>query len=230
MKKIDEFMNELDEKVDYKMKPFFTFVQKNFALFSTTILSLLFLLFVFKTYYNRPYFTAIIIKTDLKKISDALNKIDKDCSILSIPSDGVKIDFLTVKGFEGSVIGGINLAYPKKWNGPYEKMDPTMQQKHYELIKVADGFFIIPGKGVRLPNGLTLGKDFEIKSNTSIAEMTKPNGNLFYKGVVLAHKIPFEIGDWDSSSNKTKEKVNEFLEEFNEAMSFSKKEETTQTA
>jgi len=231
MKKIDRFMNEMDRKIDRNMKPMLKFFQKNFVIFSTTVLSLLFLLFIFKTFYNRPYYSSVIIKTHLKKINNALNKIDKDCSILSIPGNRVVIDFLTVKKFVGSVVGGINLAYPQKWEGPYEKVNPAIQQNFYQLVKTKEGYFIIPGKGTKLPNGMTLGKDFEINPSTHVSEMTKPGGGLFYKGIVLARKVSFEIGDWDSSTNSEKktEEINELLEEFNEAMSFTHNESPHKT-
>ena len=71
--------------------------------------------------------------------------------------------FLTnpVKSFEGSEVGSLNLAYPKKWQGPYLGDNPTFQGKAYQIIRTKNGYFVTPGDGIMLPNGLVIGRDFK---------------------------------------------------------------------
>jgi len=181
------------------------------------------LIFLLQTYQNKPHHVASVISENLATINRVLLKIDKECNILSIKGDGITLDFLTVGKFAGSVVGGMNLAYPKKWKGPYLKRDPLYKGIFYELVKAKDGVFIVPGKGAVLPNGLIVGKDFSITSITSINSMLQPGGKLYYKGKAFAIQIKFKIGDWDSPFRLGTEKIeeiNSILKEFNEAMPF----------
>ncbi|MFH1831805.1 MAG: hypothetical protein ABH827_03290 [bacterium] len=224
MKKFDEIIHDIDVKVDEKIKPFSLFFRKYFVLFSSSMLVLLLIFFIFKSYYDKSYFSSILIKNDLKRVNAILHKIDTECSILSITGGRAQINFLTVKSFAGSVVGGVNLAYPKKWTGAYTEQDPTLQQRYYELVKAKDGYFIIPGSGVRLPNGLVMEKDINITPQTTVADLIKPGGKLFYKGTEFARKITFEIGDRDSATKnkkiETTEKITDFIQELNEAIPY----------
>lgn len=225
MKKIDQFFESLDKKVDTTFSGFYIFFRKYFVVFSSSILSLLLLMSLFKFYYNKPYFTASLITNDLKSINDALTLIDKKCNILQIRGGKITLDFFNVKKFKGSVVGGMSVAYPVKWQGPYFEINPLLQQKYYELIQAKDGYFIVPGNGVKLPNGFVVGKDFSIDAKTIVIPMLKPGGYLFFKGISLARKILFKIGDWDPTlqiKEDTIEEINSILKEFNAAMPFTK--------
>jgi hypothetical protein len=229
VKKLNNIFQSIDQFVDSKFGLFLNFIRKHFIIFSSTliVLFLLLLMFLFKTYYNKPYFISNLIKNDLKIINTALKKIDKQCNIIGIKNDRVILDFFTVKKFVGSEIGGLNLAYPQEWLGPYLDNNPVLQQKFYEIVKVQDGFFIIPGSGIKLPNGVTIDKEFQITSATSIQPMLMPGGNFFFKGVLLAKRITFKIGDWDSmfkAKKETVKEINKILNEFNTALPFSKNE------
>ena len=191
------------------------------------MLLLLLITFLFKAYYGKPHFVSNLIKNDLGTINTALKEIDTQCNVIGIKDNGINLDFFTVKKFIGSEVGGLNLAYPNKWSGPYLNNNPTLQQKFYELVKGQDGIFIIPGRGVKLPNELTVGKEFQITNETSVQPMLLPGGNLFFRGTPLAKKITFKIGDWDSmikAKEETVEEINEILNEFNTALPFSKNE------
>ena len=197
------------------------FLRKFFPVVSSTILGLLIVFFVLRVIYTRPDFIASLIADDIKIISLALEKIDSDCNILKIKHDRDYIDFLTVREFEKSSVGPLNLVYPQRWEGPYLNTNPTMQEKLYEIIKTKDGIYIVPGNGVKLPNGLVVGKDFEISTETKIANLLKKGGPLNYKGYEFAIKIDFKIGDWDnwwSKKDKKKKKFDYMLKEFNSSM------------
>ena len=234
MKSLDRFMESLDQRMDRIINPKLTlFFRRYCYIIGAAMLLSFFFLFTFKVLYDKPYFVASLINRDLKIIKKALKDIDKDCSIASIKHDEIIIDFLNVKSFRGSVVGGINLDNPKKWRGPYLKRNPTIQQKFYELIKTEEGFFIVPGKGVELPNNLVVGENFQLKPTSSIVKMLEHKGSLFYKDVPLSIQITFKSGSWNSGWQISHEKINNkktiinkigsALKELNEAMPFTEK-------
>lgn len=222
MKKIDEFMAHIDHSVDQRIMPMLGFLKKYFSVFSVSLLTLLLFIFVFKIVQERPYHLAAVIKSDLDQLERKLTDIDTTCNILSIASERIHLDFLNVVKFEGSTVGSINLAYPDKWKGPYLGRNSTLSGHFYEMIRVKEGYFIVPGYGVKLPNGYIVGKDFVITFNTVVSDMLKPNGFFNYRGEQLARKIRFIIGDWDRKGidNKAAKKIGKYIKEFNDAMSF----------
>lgn len=222
MQDIKKTIASIDTKVDQAMAPVYVFTKKYFTLLSVSFLSLLTLIFFGRMFYNKPVFLASIIKDDLLLLNRALNQIDKECNILTIRNDNAVIDFLTVQKFVGSTIGCLNLAYPERWKGPYLQRTPTYQTKPYQLIKARDGLFVIPGNGVQLPNGLTVGKDIIINETTNVIPLLQPKGKLNFKASQLGLKITFKIGDWDKKTIKpeTITKINDFLTEFNAAMPY----------
>ena len=227
MKKLDDFMDTIDRRVDRKMGPFFRFFRSYFIYFSTAILAILLFTFLGKLYYNQPYFVSSVITGNLKNIESILHDIDQRCNILSIQDDHAVVDFLTIKSFEGSVIGQLNLAYPKKWRGPYASRNPSISGHFFEVVKTQEGYFVVPGHGVKLPNGLVVGKDFTITPKTSMRKMLAVNGHLNYRGIQLALPLTFKVGDWDSPvkiDEQTLKRTNKYLKEFNDAMPFAKNE------
>jgi hypothetical protein len=228
MKNLDKLMTEIDKTVDKKFKFSSKNFKKYFAIFSTTVLVGLLAIFLFKTSKDQPIHLSTIIKNDLEQIEKTLSKIDKECNILSILYNNVRVDFLNVEKFSGSTIGCLNLAYPQKWQGPYLPRNPSLQGKFYEIVKAQEGFFLIPGSGVKLPNGLALGKNIKITAKTQMSELIMEGGPLNYKGQALATRLKFKIGDWDAvlTQTTTVDKINTALKEFNEAISFTKLDST----
>jgi hypothetical protein len=225
MKKIDQLMHVLDEKVDEEAKtlrPISKKLKKYFAILSTVLLAVLFVIFLVKTAKEGPGQLTTIIQSDIEQIEKMLVDIDTTCNILSFNYDNVRINFLTVEKFVGSTIGCLNLAYPAKWHGPYMQRNPTLQGKFYEIVRAKEGFYIVPGQGVKLPTGQIFGKDFVITPNTVMADLITDGGPLNYKGQELVSKIEFKIGNWDSvyTQTSTINKINSGLKEFNDAMPF----------
>lgn len=224
MKKLDNFVHDIDVTFDKNVSPTLMSMKKYFPTISTIILVSLMSIFFIKIIVDKPYHLTAIIKSDLTEINKILTNIDKNCNILSFGLDNVPVDFLNIKSFSGSTVGCLNLAYPAKWSGPYMDRNPTLQGKLYEICKTKDGLYILPGHGVKLPNGFICGKNFVINTTTSINELIKEGGPLNYKGEILAIKITFKIGDWDNPLTKVSEdkfeKVNAALKEFNQAFSF----------
>lgn len=219
-------MQNLDHKVDQRILPIWHHIKRYFTVFSSTVLLVLLGLFVYKVFRSKPLVLASVITEDLRSINKIFNDIDSDCNILSIRGDRNPIDFLTVQKFVGSEVGCFNLAYPRKWKGPYLKVTPSIQDKPYEIVRTKEGYFVVPGHGVQLPNGLFMGHDVTIDFEASIKTMTRPGGRLNYQGNPLAFRLSFKIGDWDAPrpSDDRIEQINDMLKEFNEAIPFAKLE------
>lgn len=225
MKNLDKIVHDFDVQVDKKMTPVWVFMQKYFVIFSASFLTILMSVFLIRVLTDRTQILTTVIQDDLANIEKILGQIDKDCNILDIRSSSAVIDFLTVEKFSGSTVGPLNLAHPHKWKGAFLSQNPTIQQKFYEIVHAKDGYFVIPGQGVKLPNELVMGKDVIINNETLVGPMLQKGGQLYYKGQACAAKIIFKIGDWDTSrpNNATIKEVDEVLREFNEALPFAQR-------
>lgn len=225
MKKIDDLMHTLDVRVD-KWTAGGSFFQRHFLVFSISLMSALFILVLFKTYSSRSEVMAGTMKDDLIKIEQCLERIDKDCNILSIRAERAFIDFLTVEKFTGSMVGCLNLAHPAKWKGPYLRQNPTIQDRPYEIIKAKEGFFLVPSQGVKLPNGLIVGKDVVFTRGSQVLPMLTSGGLLNHKGQALGLRLKFVVGDWDASINQdTYQKISDVLKEFGDALPYAQREQ-----
>lgn len=120
------------------------------------------------------------LSSDVHTLKNILQKIDAQCEIMSFDQEKSYINFLNVGCFEGSEVGPMNLAYPKKWQGPYLKDNPTMQGFYYYVLKTPRGYYIVPGDGVKLRDGKILGKDIVITANSDIDELLKREPGLWF--------------------------------------------------
>ena len=216
-------MNSVDHCIDQRLAPVFKMVQKHFTVFSASVLMLLMAAFFIKILGERPSFMASIVHSDLKIIAAALEKIDRECTVTSVSGGRTAINFLTVKKFVGSVVGGLDLMMPEKWQGQYLEVNPTLQQQYYELVLAHDGYYVVPGRGVVLPNGYTVGKEFELNGDSDVSKMLQPGGFLHYKGESLAVVVTFSrlaIGSSLHMVSKKVEKINTMIQEFNQALPF----------
>ncbi|KKP22603.1 MAG: hypothetical protein SZ59_C0005G0068 [candidate division TM6 bacterium GW2011_GWF2_28_16] len=230
MKTMLNIFEAIQKNIVCFFKSFWAWFKNHFAIFSTTILSLLVVLFFLSLYQEKSYFLSGVITQDIDLIITSLNKIDKECNILNIKNDRNYIDFLNVEKFTSSEVGCLNLAFPKNWQGPYIFDNPTLQGKFYEIIKTKEGYFVVPGKNTKLPNGLITGVDFDFDRGIPVSEMLKVGGCLNFKGTQLAVKLDFEIGDWGTDlSDKKFNNISNMLQEFNKAMPFTYNQTSTTT-
>ncbi|MBU1008305.1 hypothetical protein KKA53_04495 [Candidatus Dependentiae bacterium] len=222
MNKIEKMFSVLDRKVDQNLGFLKGFFKKYFAVMSTILMGAFVLVFVLRVVYSRPHLIATIIEDDIKMIVLALEKIDARCSILSIDDEKNGVDFLNIKSFAGSMVGPLNLAYPNKWEGPYLSVNPTIQEKHYEIVKAGDGIFVVPGTGVQLPNGKIVGRDFKIDRTIIVARLLEEGGVLAYGDSRFASRLTFKIGDWEPwhFKQETVKSLDRMLREFQEAMPY----------
>lgn len=131
------------------------------------------------------------IAQDIARLATIFEDINTTAGILSFDYQKNRIDFLNIKkdGFVGSELGSMNLMYPDKWQGPYEKEMPRIQEEDYMIVRTQKGYFITPGDGVRLPNGKIVGSDIILDENADIEHMLHDEQMLSYQGRPLAAKI-----------------------------------------
>jgi hypothetical protein len=189
---------------------------------SIPILVLLVFFTLYKVAKDQPMFQAILINNDIESIYEKFKEIDDICGIIAITSKRSRVNFLNVKSFEGSQVGSLNLAHPKRWRGPYLRSNPDFKGIVYEVLKTYQGYFIVPGVGVVLPNKLVIGKDLILDFKSDIASMMQKGGPLQFNGKPLAKKLDFNIGDWTTVKDSKKRllRIDSTLREMNEALPF----------
>lgn len=173
---------------------------------AVTLFCVFIIVAIFNTFVSTKNYEGEIMHKDVARIVEALLQIERDCKIISLEAQKNSINFLNVKSFAGSQVGPINLKHPDRWQGPYLDVNPSMQSIEYVLIRTQKGYFVVPGEGVKLPNGKIIGKDIKIDENADIAAMIKDEKLLLYKGQALAaplfikkrdpHFIPRSISDY----------------------------------
>lgn len=122
----------------------------------------------------------------LKKI---IEEINATCGISNFIREKIQINFLNIKSFEGSEIGGMNLIYPAKWKGPYLEYNPSYQSKLYNILITKDGHFIVPGDGVKLKNGKIIGVNLILNASANIPLMMQNKDELLIDCQPVAAKL-----------------------------------------
>ncbi|MBI2774577.1 hypothetical protein HYX58_01080 [Candidatus Dependentiae bacterium] len=167
--------------------------KKHIAIASIVIVAALMLLVLISsitTWYQTESATDIVIVNHISQLSAVFKKINDTAGIMDFDHQKNYIDFLNVKSFSGSEVGSMNLAYPNKWEGPYLKENPTVQEQNYQVVRTKKGFFIIPGDGVKLSNGKIIGKDILIDESADIPAMMADEKMLNFNGKALAAPVP----------------------------------------
>jgi hypothetical protein len=127
----------------------------------------------------------------LDQFTGAFKNIHEAAGIRGFEHDITPIDFLNVRSFAGSTIGGMSVEYPEKWQGPYLDNTLTIQGKPYVVVRTLQGYWIRPGDGVVLADGREFGKDIVINSSTNIVDLLKKNSDLTYQGKPLLGYLSF---------------------------------------
>lgn len=143
----------------------------------------------YRFYRNAQQATNRIAAEQVKTLVKILRKIDDTCGIVSITRDRSVIDFLTVKSFVGSEVGPLNLMEPKKWAGAYLDANYAIQGKLYEIIRTKEGYYVVPGEGVKLSSGKVIGKDIIFTYDTDIEAYVNDAGGLEVNGYPLAVRL-----------------------------------------
>jgi hypothetical protein len=137
----------------------------------------------------------MIIADDVAHLAEILNTIHRECTIIDFEHQKNHIDFLNVISFEGSEVGPMNLAHPERWRGAYLKDNPTIQEKYYQVVRTKKGYFVVPGEGVQLSNGLIIGKDILFDEEADIQVMTED--------ILQFKKRPLAVRIMDDSLNSS---------------------------
>jgi len=168
-------------------------------------LCIFFALLFFTTKYDSKENKAQMIAHDLQLIESILKKIHKDCEISGFTHTKNPLTFFTVGTFTGSEVGTLNLVHPDKWKGPYHKDNPSIQGFEYQVIQAKDGLFIVPGDGVKLPNGKIIGRDILLDGHSVVEDMLHKDNLLCYKEYCFAKKFDISssiIQDLENSSEE----------------------------
>lgn len=139
-----------------------------------------------ESFYHERQISGTVIANDVQKLQKIFEDIHKTCRILSFDYPKNPINFLNVQTFTSSEVGSMNLAHPKKWQGPYVEDNLEVQGIAYQVVRTKKGYFITPGDGVTLPNGKKVGSDIPIDENTDISALVQPGQPFNFKGRALA--------------------------------------------
>lgn len=198
LEKIIEPQDEKKNSLSHKPKRHSrveTLPQSHFSLMSfltgTIFLGLFFVSIWFLFKYSK-YSTDAIIAQDMQSLQQIFREIDKDCKIIDFEHAKNYVDFLTVKEFIGSQVGAMNITYPKNWKGPYLKHNPTVLEQQYIVLKNKKNYYLVPGDGVVLANGKTIGTDILLNEKSDIEALLQDPKGLKSSQGPLAVKV--EIG------------------------------------
>lgn len=151
------------------------------------------LVFAFFQFYRQSgIITDKLIAEHVEELRSIMHKINADCTIMQVTRAPAAIDFLTVKSFAGQEVGPLQLMHPEKWQGPYLAQNLVVQGKAYEIIKNREGYYIVPGAGVRLAGGKVIGKDIIFTYDLDIETLINNKGGLEFEGRPLAVRLPMQ--------------------------------------
>lgn len=164
--------------------------QSSVPVLTSILLCFLFMFSCITFWYQSMIVTDENIINDVMFLASIFKTIDEQCGIVDFKfQSNNSIDYLQVISFQGSEIGSMALKYPHKWGGPYLRDNVTAQGKFYQIVKTHDGYFILPGDGVKLHNGKVIGKDIRHDFNANIPSMLKNSSQLQFQGKPLGAKI-----------------------------------------
>ncbi len=164
-----------------------------FALITGLLAAILFVAIIVKFLSQARVANDDMIAQQIQQLQEIFKKINDTAGIIGFRHKKQYVDFLTVKSFEGSEVGPMNLERPQKWQGPYLQENLTANGKEYQIIGTKKGFFIVPGDGVKLANGKVVGKTITIDFNTDIEALTRdPKALLSGDKALAAHITTYQ--------------------------------------
>ena len=132
------------------------------------ILGSLVIIYVFVVRRETSSYLNNLIADNVVQLKTIFERIDSTCGIIDFEYEKNWINFLNVGTFLGSEVGPMNLRNSRNWEGPYLRDNPTIQEKEYQIVKVREGYAVMPGVGVRLSNGAVVGIDILVTPHTSV--------------------------------------------------------------
>ena len=154
------------------------------------IVFIVFFIIVVFTLLRRPSVNSdSSIHQDIQKLQLIIQDIQYHCYIYNFLHDKNYIDFLNIKDFVGSQVGSMQLNFPQNWKGPYLHENLKVQNILYMILKNKQGYFIVPGDGVQLSNGIVIGKDLILDKNSNMKSLINDSKYLGSDSGVLAAEI-----------------------------------------
>ena len=165
-------------------------IRTNFwPIFSSAVLLFLFCFAIYKLLHQTRELVDRVIAYDIARLETIFRDIQAKCDIIDFEYEKNYIDFLNVIKFVGSQLGPMNLMHPERWPGAYLNEKLTVQQKPYAVLETKNGYYIVPGDGVKLSNGTVIGKDIVLSRDSDIENLIE-RGVLKIGDFVLAAKLP----------------------------------------
>lgn len=140
-------------------------------------------------YHDSKIISSKLTAQTIEELAQIFRKIDDTCKIIDFEHEKNYVDFLTVERFVGSEVGSMNLTHPEKWEGPYLRDNPTIQEKYFVIIDTPKGYYLAPGDGVRLANGKIIGTDIILDRNTDFEALNNDKEMLLFDGRPLAQLV-----------------------------------------
>ncbi len=131
-----------------------------------------------------------LIAQQVVQLQQIFKRINDSCKITAFRHKKDHLDFLNVISFAGTVVGPMNLLEPQHWEGPYLEESLTVGGVEYQIVGTKSGYFIVPGDGVKLANGLVIGKTLMVTPQSNIERMMRDPQALMSNNKPLAAKIP----------------------------------------
>jgi hypothetical protein len=138
-----------------------------------------------------------LIADNIEKLAQIFKSIHACCKIIGFEHKRNYIDFLTVEKFEGNRVGAMTLEHPENWQGPYLYQPMLSDGKEYEILHTKQGYYIVPGMGVRLSNEKTIGKDILVNPDTDIEVFIQSPQSISNQRRPLAVRIEVASGYQD---------------------------------
>ncbi len=176
-------------------------MRKKWSIGAFIIIFVLVLIYLFSMRRNARVFTQNLIADDIVQLKTIFERINSTCGIIGFEHEKNWINFLNVGSFSGSEVGPMNLRNPRAWEGPYFADNPTIQEYEYQIVKIKEGWAIVPGEGVRLARGKKMGKEVVLTTTTSFLPSITPGGFLYAQGRPLGALLSL-----DSSARLEKKK------------------------
>lgn len=138
-----------------------------------------------------------LIAEHVNKLQQIFKRINESCKITAFRHTKDHIDFLNVISFAGTVIGPLNVLEPENWQGPYVDESITIDGKEYMLLATKTGLYIVPGDGVKLSNGKTIGKTLILSPKSNIERMIRDPQALMSNNKPLAASVEMHQNVFD---------------------------------
>lgn len=150
------------------------------------LLSIIFILFFSCRKYNEIYLST---NDEIKKISELILKINKDCKIIKFLNINNQIDFLNIEEFSGNIVGSMELKNPENWDGPYLDYNPTYNGKLFSILNHKNGIYIVPGNETVLFDGAMIGREIIFNEDTDLEEIKIKYPSINPNGKSLIRKL-----------------------------------------